>query len=157
RLAALHGDKVPTSPNTSVEVWRDLVHQYLSRALPDGKRLVLVLDALDEAAWEIGPDLFPSVPPPGVRIIVSARLLAGDADTSDWLRRLGWERQRRAYAQELRTLTQDGLVEVLRSMGAPLDQLRDQRELIQELFRLTEGDPLLIRLFVEALWEQQDT
>src|SRR5579883_959455 len=154
RLAALHGEPVPTSPKTSVEVWRDLVHQYLSRPLPDGKRLVLVLDALDEAAWEVGPDLFPSVPPPRVHILVSARLLVGDADATAWLCRLGWERLEYAQTHEVQTLSQDGLVEVLKSMGAPLDQLGDQRAIIQELYRLTEGDPLLIRLYVEALWKQ---
>lgn len=123
RLAALHGEPVPTSPNTSVEVWRDLVHQYLSRSLPDGKQLVLVLDALDEAAWEVGPDLFPSVPPPGVRVLISARLLVGDTDAKAWLHRLGWERQGRAHTQELPSLPLEGLVEVLRGVGAPLDQL----------------------------------
>lgn len=157
RLATLHGEPVPTSPNTSVEVWRDLVHQYLSRPLLDGKRLVLVLDALDEAAWEVGPDLFPSVLSPGMRVLVSARFLAGDADARAWLRRLGWERLGRTNVLALETLSQEGLVEVLRSMGAPLDQLGNQWTITQELFRLTEGDPLLIRLYVEALWEQHES
>jgi hypothetical protein len=157
RLATLHEEPVPTNPHTSIEVWRDLVLQYLSRPLPDGKRLILVIDALDEAAWEIGPDLFPSVPLPGIRILVSTRLLAGDADARVWLRRLGWERQGQAYAQEVLALSQKGLVEVLRSMGAPLDQLENRHSIVPELFRLTEGDPLLIRLYVEALWEQKES
>lgn len=147
RLSTLHGDQEPTSPNTSVEVWRDLVHQYLSHLLPDGKRLVLVLDALDEAAWEVGPDLFPSVPPE-VCVLVSARLLVGDTDATAWLCRLGWERQGRAYVQEVPTLSQEGLVEVLKSMGAPLDQLLGQWAIIRELVRLciqssTPGDLFL--------------
>ena len=62
------------------------------RPLPDGRRLLLVLDGLDEAAdWEAGPDLFPPQIGRHARVVVSARLLAGDTDAGDWLRRLGWD------------------------------------------------------------------
>ena len=66
RLAALHEEGVPGTPDTSVEVWRGMMSDYLQRPLPEGRRLLLVLDGVDEAAdWEAGADLFPRPPPEG--------------------------------------------------------------------------------------------
>jgi hypothetical protein len=39
-------------------------------------------------------------------------------------------------------------------MGDPLARLAEQEALTAELFRLTQGDPLLVRLYVEALQEE---
>ena len=65
RLAALHGEKISTSLDAPPEIWRGLMTEYLSRPLPDRRRLLLILDGIDEAAeWEPGPDLFPLSPPP---------------------------------------------------------------------------------------------
>src|SRR5262249_43770977 len=55
RLAALHGEKLTTDTSTPVEVWRGMMTEYLTRPLPDGRRLLVVVDGLDEAAdWEAG-------------------------------------------------------------------------------------------------------
>ena len=40
---------------------------------------------------------------------------------------------------------------MLREMGQPLDQLASKVDVVSELYRLSEGDPLLVRLYVEAL------
>lgn len=37
-------------------------------------------------------------------------------------------------------------------MGFPLDQLGKQVDIVAELYRLSEGDPLLVRLYVDDLW-----
>src|SRR5205807_611032 len=74
RLAALHMEKLPLARNTSVDVWQSLMAGYLTRPLPDGRRLILILDGIDEAAdWEVGSALFPYILAPGTRIILSAR------------------------------------------------------------------------------------
>ncbi len=152
RFARLHADKIPDTPSTSVETWRGLVTDYLRRPLPNGERLVVVLDGLDEAAdWEAGPDLFPLPPPDHVRVVVSARYRAGDEDARDWLRRLGWERPDLATSYNLDTLTKEGVARALESTGLPLAQLGTQVGIIAELYRLSEGDPLLIRLYVDDL------
>ncbi len=158
RLATLHGDKVPETRSPTAEDWRGLVTDYLRRPLPNGGTLVVVLDGLDEAAdWELGPDLFPLTPPDHMRIVVSARHRTGDTDASDWLRRLGWERKGLAQSIDLRTLTKEGVARVLVSMGFPLAHLGAKVDIVAELYRLTEGDPLLVKLYVEDLWSRKET
>lgn len=153
RLAALHGEKLTTTADTPLEIWRGLFIEYLNRPLPDGRRLLVILDGVDEAAdWEVGPDLFPLSPLPSLHIIVSARQLVGDKDINSWLRRLGWESPHLAQALELHPLTREGVAEILIGMGVPLDQLGARIDIVYELHRLSEGDPLLVRLYVDDLW-----
>src|SRR5260370_38782953 len=84
-LANFHGEKVPADPNVQEEVWRGLLVDYMTRPLPDGRSLVLILDGVDEAAdWAADPGLFPPNPPPGLRLVLSARHLANDRDTDAW-------------------------------------------------------------------------
>lgn len=154
-LARLHGEQIPADPNVSEEIWRGLLSQYLTRSLPHGRRLLLVLDGVDEAAdWSVGPAFFPEEPPAGLRVVLSARYLANDSDASAWLRRLGWTRPGLAYALELYPLDRAGIAGVLAQMGFPLDLLGARVDIVSELHRLSEGDPLLIRLYVDDLWER---
>src|SRR5262249_40929632 len=48
-LAQLHGEKLTAGANTPAVVWRAMMADYLARPLPDGRRLLVVLDGLDEA------------------------------------------------------------------------------------------------------------
>jgi hypothetical protein len=154
-LASLHGEKVPTDPNLHEDVWRGLFTEYIKRPLPDGRSLLLVLDGIDEAAdWSAGPDLFPLDPPPGLRIVLSARYLANDQDANAWLKRLGWTRPGLARTLELYPLDRTGIASVLMQMGFPLDLLSSRVNIVSELYRLSEGDPLLVRLYVDDLWER---
>ena len=157
RLAALHGENLP-DPNASAEVLRGMTADYLSRPLTDGRQLLLILDGVDEAAgWEAGPDLFSLTPPEGLRVVVSARYLAGDTDTNTWLRRLGWDRPGLATAPDLSPLSRQGVADVLQKMGVPLDRLSKRVDIVAELHRLSEGDPLLVRLYVDDLWDRRET
>jgi len=152
RLAHLFGEKVPADLNQAPAIWRGMVSGYLSRPAPNG-RLLVVLDGLDEATdWQAGPDLFPFQPPPGLRIVVSARYLAGERGPEGWLRRLEWDRHRLARPLDLDPLTREGVAEVLQNMGFPLDELGRRVDIVAELHRLSEGDPLLVRLYVDDLW-----
>ena len=153
RLAFLHGDDVPASPETSTAVYRGLVSDYLSKPLANGRTLLVVLDGLDEAAdWRIKADFMPVELPAGVRVIVSARFLAGDANSTPWLRRLNWERSGLASAPSLTPLDRAGVADVLLKMGCPLDELSRNVDIVAELYRLSEGDPLLVGLYVGDLW-----
>lgn len=153
RLAFLHGDDIPASPETSTAVYRGLVADYLSKPLANGRTLLVVLDGLDEAAdWQAGADFMPGELPAGVRVVVSARFLAGDADSTPWLRRLNWERKGLASAPSLIPLDHDGVRDVLFRMGCPLDELSRKVDIVTELYRLSEGDPLLVGLYVGDLW-----
>jgi hypothetical protein len=153
RLAFLHGDEVPASPETSTAVYRGLVCNYLSKPLANGRTLLVVLDGLDEAAdWQAGADFMPAELPSGVRVVVSARFLAGDSDPFPWLRRLNWERGGMAAAPALPPLDQVGVADVLLKMGCPLDEISRNVDIVAELYRLSEGDPLLVSLYVDDLW-----
>lgn len=155
RLAFLHGEDVPANVETSAEVWRGLTSTYFTKPLTDEKKLLIVLDGLDEAGdWEAAADLFPAELPKNVRVIVSARFLAGDSDARPWLSRLGWEHTGNATTLELDPLSSSGVSNVLFRMGMPLDVLSRRVDIVAELHRLSEGDPLLVNLYVEDLWSR---
>jgi len=154
-LANFHGEKMPADPNVQEEIWRGLLVDYMTRPLPDGRILVLILDGADEAAdWVVDPRLFPPNPPPSLRVVLSARYLANDWDADAWLQRLGWTRQGLACTLQLHPLDRPGIASVLIQMGFPLDLLGTRVNIVSELHRLSEGDPLLVRLYVDDLWER---
>jgi hypothetical protein len=113
--------------------------------------LVNILDGLDEAAdWDPARDLpIPPDLPVGVKILVSARLIYDDKDSLGWIARLRWSRN--SFRLELPYLTRDGVAEILDAMGNPLANLSSNVDLIEELHRLSDGDPLIVRLFVDGL------
>jgi hypothetical protein len=153
RLAALHGEKLTVDGNTTADVWRGMMADYLARPLPIGRRLLVVLDGLDEAAdWKLGPDLFRMSPPKGLRVLVSARVRG---DEPSWLASLGWDRLEVGRAMDLACLTREGVADVLVQMGCPLDELGRRVDIVGELYRLSEGDPLLVRLYVDDLWARR--
>jgi hypothetical protein len=154
-LAHLHSEPLPKDPHLSTEVWRGLFTSYLTRPLPDGRRLLLVLDGIDEAAdWTADHTLFPLDPPAGLRIVVAARSLANDPGPEAWLERLGWTQQELAQTLTLPPLDRPGIASVLVQMGFPLELLSSRIDIVAELYRLSEGDPLLVRLYVDDLWQQ---
>ncbi|AMY07712.1 hypothetical protein LuPra_00892 [Luteitalea pratensis] len=153
RLATVHGEPLLAGPETPAEVWRELTAAYLRRPPPAGRRLLVILDGADESAdWELGPDLFPAVPTERLRIVVSARYLAGDVDARGWIARLGWSGLRLAHPFDLPPLSARGLTDVLQKSSVPLEVLSQRADVVAELFRLTEGDPLLVNLYVSDLW-----
>lgn len=156
QLAKLNGDP-PLDPNTPISILQGIMMTYLAHPLSDGRKLLVILDGLDEAAdWSTGPHLFPSNPTKGLRIVVSARFLAGDFDALPWLRKLGWDKVGISSTPKLENLSMDGIADVLLQMGFPLADLSRNIDIVQELFRLSEGDPLLVHLYVEDLWRRGD-
>ncbi len=151
RLASLHNVPLPEGTEPPVGIWRGLFGDYISRPLPGGRRLLLIVDGVDEAAgWEPGHDLFPFDPPPGLRVVLSARSRGGDGDA--WLEMLGWKgRPDLARSLGLERLTVEGVADVLSNMGSPLDLLAERVDIVGQLHRLSEGDPLLVRLYVDDL------
>jgi hypothetical protein len=145
RLARALGD-APPDPK-SVDLSR--IADYLRQKPRDGQRLLVVIDGMDEAAaWKLTEAYLPR-DPEGIRIVLSAREKPNDTNGAAWLRQLGL---RPECLRQLELLDRAGLADVLREMGFPLDRLSEQVDIIDELFRLTEGDPLLVRLYVDDLW-----
>ncbi|MGH7597686.1 MAG: hypothetical protein ACREOI_15155, partial [bacterium] len=153
RMAHVYGEKVTQA--VDAQQYRGVFSDYLRRSPPNGGRVLVVMDGLDEAAgWEAGADLFPTVPPGHLRVIVAARPLALDIDETAWLNRLGWEMPNRAQRLSLAGFDREGVRDVLSQMGNPLDALATKIDLISRLYELSAGDPLLVRLYVEALLPQ---
>ncbi len=118
RMAHVYGEKVTQA--VDAQQYRGVFSDYLRRTPPNGGRVLVVLDGLDEAAgWEAGADLFPTVPPGHLRVIVAARPMALDKDESAWLNRLGWELPNRAQRLSLAGLDREGVRDVLSQMGNP--------------------------------------
>jgi hypothetical protein len=151
RLAAIYGEEMQTAA-LSADQWRAICQSFLRRTAPDQKQLVVILDGLDEATgWTPGRGLFPGDPPAGLRVLVTARQRAGEVGPEGWATTLGWQDGWLACKEMLHGLDRTGVQEALASMGNPLDRLATQVDVVGELFRLTEGDPLLVRLYVDAL------
>ena len=152
RLVYLHGE-TPTRQD-STEDYRVACREYLRKPLPDGRRLLVVLDGLDEAVgWGTKTGLFPTKAPDHLKVLVAARTIAGD---QSWLEQLGWTGKRQARVFGLDNLTRSGVQEVLHRKGDPLGGMADSDGLLDKLYHLTQqGDPLLVRLYVDALRTDQ--
>jgi transcriptional regulator with XRE-family HTH domain len=148
RLRHLHG--VVADPPRDPVTWLTEIDQYVRADRSDATPLVLVLDGVDEAiGWMCGRDLrFPPRLGHGVKVLVSARALV-DCDAAGWQRRLEWEGI--GVQLSLPPLDRRGVGAVLRALDAPHRSLAAPIDLADELYRLSSGDPLLVRLYVEAL------
>jgi len=156
RLGEIYGEPVAFA-DLSAQQWREVCLSYLKREPPDGKQLLIIMDGLDEASdWTPDANLFPLDPPKRLRVIVSARYHAGDVDEFGWLRRLNWESAKLTHSFQLPALTLQGVQDVFAAMGHPLNELSTKVDIVGELHRLSEGDPLLVRLYVDALLDKGD-
>ena len=155
RLAAIYEKEIPKeSAAFTPQLWRGVMADFLREPLPNNKQLLIIIDGLDEAAWSVGEDLLPLNLPSNVRVVISARYLAGEvAAPGPWLRRLGWDRFKDlAETLTIDALSVDGVRDVLNKMDCPLDELETNFDIVSELFRLSKGDPLLVELYVKDLW-----
>jgi hypothetical protein len=149
RLRALYSDR--SDIPTDASLWNEEIRRYLTADRPaDTPSLLVIIDGADETAgWELGYDLqLPSRLGRGVKLLVSARLLA-KRDATGWLRQLGWEGQ--AYHIELPPLNLVGVREVLMSAESRLPKIENLDQFSKELTRVSGGDPLLVRLYLDAL------
>jgi len=123
------------------------------------RRFLLVVDGIDEAmqGW-FDSKMLPYELPPNLKVLLSARYKPGHNNGIAWLHELDWTQSpAAAVLMDLPRLDEQGVSDVLACMGRPLDRLADQKALIKQLYRLSnEGDPLLVRLYIEQLWIQGD-
>ncbi len=152
RLAAIHKDEQTLAAYdlTSPDNLRGIVADYLRRPLPEGARLLVALDGIDEAVgWEIGRTLLPATPPSGMRILVAAREVS-DRSWHGWCNHLGWN-VASAWQVPLGLLNRAAVQRILAAMGNPLDALAQNIDWVAQLERISAGDPLTIRFVVEGL------
>jgi hypothetical protein len=128
---------------------RALVIDYLRRPLPDGSRLLLVLDGIDEAVgWQVGP--LCAVPPQvGLKIVVAARQRA-DMGHTEWTAHLNWDAGQVAHFH-LTGLDRAALIALLKAQDERLAALADDPAFVAQFERVSEGDPLTCNLLIKAL------
>lgn len=158
RLADLLGEMLQTAPADPAEFYRDKVVEYLDLFHDSDRRCLIVMDGLDEAAgWQVDTSVLPLDPAPGLRIVASARQLAGDRGSTGWLRRLGWNKRGvLVRTLEVPLLDRDGIADVIEKIAGPLGSLAGKSDVLAELARLTAGEPLLIELYLMTLLERGD-
>jgi len=127
----------------------------MTRERRSGPRVLVILDGVDEAVgWEVGPNLFPASPPDWLRVVVSARVRPDRPNAAAWASCLGWQGLARLFSLE--PLLREGIKEVLENIGFPLAELSQRADIVGELHRLSEGDPLVVGLYVQDLWQRGD-
>jgi hypothetical protein len=140
RLAHLHGEEPPRQE--SFQVAQGLVREYLSRALLDGRPLLVVLDGVDEASgWEAGSWLAPDLPGT-TRIVLSMRASA-ELGGAELRRKLGL-RSHEAQVETLEALSKAECRAVIAQHGRGLSPAQTE-----EMVELSEGDPLILRLLLD--------
>jgi hypothetical protein len=155
-LARLHGLSLDGSVKDNIDQCRAHATQLMRRNLPGGGQLVIVVDGLDEAGEQFRwSGLFPNELGDNVRILVAARQLALDPNSEQWMVRLGWaDFPERVRPFALPGLDQDGVAEVLASMRLPPAAGETAGDLAKAIWRLSEGDPLLVGLYADDLWRR---
>jgi len=126
----------------------------LASVAGDAPRLLVILDGIDEAAdWACGPDLDLCAAVSGgqVKLVFSARTTRSQ-DAAAWRARLGIADERCATFA-LDALDRDAVGGLLAALAGPAPRVAALAApaLARELIRLTEGDPLLVRLYLDAL------
>jgi hypothetical protein len=154
QLAAVRKEPQQATPS-GIERWRAQLADHLSKPhVPPGRRLVVIIDGLDEATgWSADSSLWPVVLGERVHLIVSARMLAGDSEAASWLTRIGWHRTRDADVLSLTPLNHAAVataVSQIRSSSPAPD------DLVRELWRLTSGDPLTLGAYLTELETHRD-
>ena len=155
RLAKLHGESISNASSMKIEFWKGQIVADLKKPLSNGKKLLVIIDGLDEATnWQAVSGLFPVSPLETLKILVSA-CHEKNVDAAQWLRRLDWDNNL-GKPQNLDFLSAEGLRGVLESTAFSVAQLSERVDIVKELFRLTHGDPLLVQLYAQDLWQKGD-
>src|SRR5262249_28760714 len=154
RLAEIIGERLPTEAIRNAEGFRYAIRDQLDRIAENGPRVVLVIDGLDEALHgSFDPAILPSVFSPNLRVLMSARWQLGDSVSRGWVDGLDWVRSVKVEVFELGRMDAADIADVLVKLGAPVDILAREREVVDRLAVLTEGEPLLVRYYATDLWQ----
>lgn len=153
KLASFYKKDLPNLSQKSMEDWYSLIADYLRRPLPKGHHLVIVIDGIDEAAhWDIGPDLFPHALPVNTRIIISARTTLEHKNAEAWLKKIELEPMVDAVPLNLDPLLPSGIEDILHGSHFVSEGPERMDFLVRELYRLSQGEPLLVKLYIDALF-----
>jgi hypothetical protein len=149
---ALAGRLRPSAGNADNPV--DRVAEILREDQSEGEQLLVVLDGIDEAdGWDATPAILPHDLGHGVRVVIGARLTADRPGAEHWFTALDWS-PRGADTFSLPPLTGSGVQEAMDSLGPPVATMADSDAARGALYRVSEGDPLVLSLYLAELVER---
>jgi hypothetical protein len=153
RLAAILDKRLPQTREGTAVRYADHCQRLAEELGASGRRTLIIIDGIDEAlADSFQVWWFPRVPAKALRLVLSARWKGDDRDSSGWRRRLNWEHPVRVRSRELPLISVNGVRDILLGQGAPKDVIASRPEIISRLHELSEGEPLVLKYYVEALW-----
>ena len=134
-------------PPTRIAEMRSLYLALLDTPPPEGRRLVVLLDGLDEALnWSPGFDLFPPSLPEGVVIVFSAR------EISDW----NWIAKLKLSRNAVDTLRLEmlGTAEIahlLERAGGMAAIQANKAKFVETLHKVSQGDPFYLHFLLKDI------
>jgi hypothetical protein len=138
--------------NMSPSQLRPLISSYLRQDAPAGKQLLVVIDGLDETAgWSIGQDILPHTPGAGIKIVATVRYISENTP-HHWLAMLGWD-VANACTLQFEGPGQHAITLLQERLCAEIESLSSTTRTCQELARVSQGDPLTMRILARALQE----
>ncbi|WP_181424640.1 trypsin-like peptidase domain-containing protein [Georgenia satyanarayanai] len=153
RLAHARGHDVKTALDCPPAELRDRVVDLLTGRGEPGRRLVLIIDGLDEAqGWDVAPGMFPLSP--YAVLVVSARSTSDRPDPAGWLSTLGWD-PRSVSEHTLAPFRTRDVREVLGDIQPPLESA-EHDEATRGIAALAGGDPLSVALYARDLQHAPD-
>lgn len=149
RLAALFQVAVPKELTPAVV--RAWLAQHLRRVLPDGRKLLLIMDGLDEATdWPLEPGAIPIDMPPTNRVLLACRQTVHDE--AERLRRRLELPPNLVHHGTVSLLDVLAVQESLRCLESTVGPLWSNPAMVQRFHELSDrGDPLLLELLLEDL------
>ncbi len=159
RLALLHDQETPVLTGAAPEVLCDLARGYLQKERAGGRRLLVILDGLDEAVdREIFRGLLPTSPPPSLRVLLTARSTSVSVDDEEWRAQLGFGAGTPRARRDLLQLWQLDRLDAATVTTTVLEALSGVVEgalepVAAELLRLSEGEPFVLKLYLQHILE----
>jgi tetratricopeptide (TPR) repeat protein len=145
QLARLSDQPTPI-PDRDDERWAALRNFLADLKLPEGIKLVIVLDGLDDAEGEVEP-FTPSKIPEGLFVVVSGRW-DGEGELPNYLKK--WARFTEFIP--LKALSEEELREWLRTAGeGELARFAENDDFVRMLREKTDGLPLFVRYLMDDL------
>jgi len=145
QLARLSDQPTPI-PDRDDERWAALRNFLADLKLPEGVKLVIVLDGLDDAEGEVEP-FTPSKIPEGLFVVVSGRW-DGEGELPNYLKK--WAKFTEFIP--LKALSEEELREWLRTAGeGELARFAENDDFVRMLREKTDGLPLFVRYLMDDL------
>jgi pimeloyl-ACP methyl ester carboxylesterase len=146
-LAVLLKRSVISPPSNPEEFYIGEVSSMLRVISESAATVLVVVDGIDEAVGtSFNASIIPLAEHRNLKILLSARQLAGDVGAGGWQSRLGWAKTG-SDTIELLGIDLDGVREAITSAGLELQNLPVLYP--ERLFELSGGEPLLVQLYVD--------